>query len=83
MLIDANTRVYTQVVKMCIPMTGTGMLNAVPYIQAFVKHLVAADPSTMLLSDDPAIVSVNSPDEVSKNYKSNHFAIALQMIGNC
>jgi hypothetical protein len=55
MLIDAETRAHTQVVKMCMLMTGTGMLKPVSYIQAFVKHLIAANPSAMLLSDDLAI----------------------------
>jgi hypothetical protein len=83
MLIDAETRVHTQVVKMCMLMTGTGMLNPVPYVHTFVKHMIAANPNAMLLSDDPAITSVNSPNEVPKNKKINHFAIVPQMIGNC
>jgi hypothetical protein len=82
MLIDAETRAHTQVVKMCMPMTGTGMLNPVPYVQTFVKHMIAADLNAMLLSDDPAVASVNSPNEVPKNAKINHFAIVPQMIGN-
>jgi hypothetical protein len=82
MLIDAETRAHTQVVKMCMPMTGTGMLNPVPYVQTFVKHMIAADLNAMLLSDDPAVASVNSPNEVPKNAKINHFAIAPQTIGN-
>jgi hypothetical protein len=82
MLIYAETRAHTQVVKMCMPMTGTGMLNPVPYVQTFVKHMIAADLNAMLLSDDPAVASVNSPNEVPKNAKINHFAIAPQTIGN-
>jgi hypothetical protein len=65
-----------------MPMTGTGMLNPVPYVQTFVKHMIAADLNAMLLSDDPAVASVNSPNEVPKNAKINHFAIVPQMIGN-
>jgi hypothetical protein len=83
MLIDAETRPHTQVVKICMPMNITGMLNPFPYVQAFVKHLIAPDPSAMLLSEDPAITSVNSPDKVPKNDKINHFAVAPQTIGNC
>jgi hypothetical protein len=63
-------------------MTGTGMLNPVPYVQTFVKHMIAANPNAMLLSDDPAVASVNSPDEVPKNGKINLFTVALQTIGN-
>jgi hypothetical protein len=60
--VGAETRVHTQVVKMCMLMTCTGMLNPIPYVQTFVKHMIAANPNAMLLSDDPAVASVNSPD---------------------
>jgi hypothetical protein len=70
MLINAETRMHMRVKKMCMMMTGTGMLTPVPYVQAFVKHLIAADPRAMYPSEDPAIVSVNSPDKVPKNDKS-------------
>jgi hypothetical protein len=45
--------------------------------------MIAANPNAMLLSDDLAVTSVNPPpNEVPKNAKINHFATALQNLGN-
>jgi hypothetical protein len=57
-LIDPQIKSHTQVVKICVPMNGHGMLNPIPYVTSFVMHLLAANPQAQLLSDDPTVASI-------------------------
>jgi hypothetical protein len=50
MLIDPQIMMNDQVIKVTVLMTGTGLLNPIPYATGFVQHLTMADPSALLLS---------------------------------
>jgi hypothetical protein len=80
-LIDPKTKSHTQVVKICVPMTGHGMLNPIPYVTSFFTNLLLADPKAQLLSDDPAVASITKPSEIPKDAKINHFVGAPQSVG--
>jgi hypothetical protein len=80
-LIDPQIKLHTQVVKICVLMSGHGMLNPIPYVTSFVTHLLAADPQPQLLLDDPTVASITKPSEIPKDAKINHFIGAPQMHG--
>jgi hypothetical protein len=65
-LIDPQIKSQNQVVKICVPMSGHGMLNPIPYVTSFVTHLLAADPQVQLLSDDPTVASITKPSEIPR-----------------
>ena len=67
---------------MTVPMTGTGLLNPIPYVTGFVKHLTLADPSALLLSNDPTVAAITKSSEVPKDKKIDHFVSAAQMSGD-
>jgi hypothetical protein len=80
-LINPKTKLHTQVVKICVPMTGHGMLNPIPYVTSFFTNLLLADPKAQLLSDYPAIASITKPSKIRKDAKINHFVGAPQTVG--
>jgi hypothetical protein len=80
-LIDPQIKSHTQVVKICVPMSGHGLLNPIPYVTSFVTHLLAADPQAQLLLDDPTVASITKPSEIPKDAKINHFISAQQTHG--
>jgi hypothetical protein len=82
MLIDPQIMMNDKVIKVTVPMTGTGLLNPIPYITGFVKHLTMADPSALLLSNDSNVAAITMSSEVPKDKKIDHFVSAAQMSGD-
>ncbi len=82
MLIDPQIMMNDQVIKVTVPMTGTGLLNPIPYVTRFVQHLTMADPSALLLSNDPNVAAITMSSEVPKDKKIDHFVSAAQMSGD-
>jgi hypothetical protein len=76
MLIDPQIMMNDQVIKVTVLMMGAGLLNPIPYISGFVQHLTMADPSALLLSDDPNVAAITMSSEVPKDKKIDHFVSA-------
>jgi hypothetical protein len=82
MLIDPQIMMNDQVIKVTILMTGTGLLNPIPYVTGFVQHLTMADPSALLLSVGRSDMH-EGHDNFRMNTRSGRYGAAYNMVGLC